>query len=259
MSETLFIIVNEKKARAVVIAREFSRSALQLGYKLTDTPDTATLAVSIGGDGTVLRAARRILNIGLPLAHINTGTLGFMGVDSAEFFSHLKKLPENPFRMEERIMLCARCEEKEFLALNDIVIKNGCRARVIQLRVSINGEFVYNLKGDGLIISTPTGSTAYSLAAGGPVSEPGLEIIILTPLNPHSLSFRPTLLSSDTFLEIEALSSGNEIILTADGQVSIPVNQGGVVSLRVASKRLKIAKPEKGFFSVLSEKMNWGA
>ena len=259
MVKSFAVFVNENKKDASEIVRLLRKQAPDFGYKESEDPASVSLAVSVGGDGTVLRAARELAGTGVPLVHINTGTLGFLGSDFGDIDSYISKILKGRFYTEDRMMLRAVYNDKEYTALNDIVIKNGSSARVIELGIGINGESVADIKGDGVIISSPTGSTAYSLAAGGPVSEPGLELIILTPLNPHSLSFRPILLGAKSNIDIEILSSGDNVILTADGQVSTPLASSGKIRVSAYRSRLKLAQPDRSFFSILSGKMGWGA
>ncbi|NLB35382.1 MAG: NAD(+)/NADH kinase [Elusimicrobia bacterium] len=258
MAKNFVVYVNENKKEALEILDLVRKKSPDFAYKETSNPSSASLAFSIGGDGTVLRAARDLAGLGIPLVHINTGTLGFLGSDYGDMDSYVSRIFKGNFHTEDRMMIRAVYNDKEYIALNDIVIKNGSCARVIELGLEIDGESVADIKGDGVIISTPTGSTAYSLAAGGPVSEPSLELIILTPLNPHSLSFRPILLDLERIINVKILSSGEGVILTADGQVSTPLDPSGEILVSIYESRLKLAQSDRSFFSVLSDKMGWG-
>ena len=192
------------------------------------------------------------------MAHINTGTLGFLGDEPEDINEYVETILRGDFQTEERMMLSAECDGFSTVSLNDVVIKNGATARVIELRLSIDGRFVSRVKGDGIVISTPTGSTAYSLAAGGPVVEPGLRVVIVSPLNPHSLNSRSIVISPGSCLEIAAPVSGQEVILTSDGQVSYRITPPGSAVVRVSDARLRLIKSKRFFFTLLSQKMNWG-
>ena len=147
----------------------------------------------------------------------------------------------------------------KFLALNDVVVKNGITARVIKLRLEVNNQYVATYVGDGLIISTPTGSTAYSLAASGPIVHPDLSLIILSPICPHTLALRPLIISSKDTIKIRVETDHDEVILTMDGQENIPLKLGDFVQVRKAKERLKLIVPEKkSYYQVLRTKMKWG-
>ena len=258
MRERIAVFANETKDSAARLADRFREIADSAGFELSETPEGARLAVSIGGDGTVLRAARKVYASGVPLAHINTGTLGFIGEEVDDLDAYARKLFLGDFETEERLLLKAQCGGREIIALNDIVVKNGATARVINLELSINSRRASEIKGDGIIVATPTGSTAYSLAAGGPVAEPTAPVYLVTPLNPHSLASRSVILGIESVIEISLPRAEQEVILTADGQVAFPVDAPGEITVTVEDKRLKLIRSGRGFFGILSRKMNWG-
>ena len=145
------------------------------------------------------------------------------------------------------------------LCLNDIVINKGALARIIQLKIRIDGREIETLKSDGLIIATPTGSTAYSLAAGGPILQPAMPAVLLTPICPHTLSFRPIVVSSASRIQVELVTPGEEVYLTLDGQRGSPMAGGDVVEVRRSEHELRlVSSPKRGYFDLLREKLGWG-
>ncbi len=258
--DRICLFYDSGKDRSDGIASLIKDKAEEAGIAVKEGGDVSgsDLALSVGGDGTVLKAARKAGPAGVPLAHINTGTLGFMGEEPEKISDYIESLFKGEFEIQERMMLSASAVGFETPALNDIVIKNGETARVISLKLSIDSDLVSSIKGDGIIISTPTGSTAYSLAAGGPVVEPDLNVIIVTPLNPHSLNSRSLVIRHSRRLEVSALMEGDEVFLTSDGQVQRRIKVPGSVTVTASPYRLKLARSGRDFFSLLSGKMNWG-
>ncbi|MFH1415405.1 MAG: NAD(+)/NADH kinase [Elusimicrobiota bacterium] len=253
------VIYNDKKAEAAVIAarvRELLAAEKVIFSEGSIDPDTELL-ISIGGDGTLLRTARLLHDLDIPIAHINVGTLGFLGYAPADAAEYVKKLLYADFAVEERLMIEASTGNTTFRALNDIVIKNGDTARMISIELFIDDKKVYSINGDGVIISTPTGSTAYSLASGGPVVEPGLGIIVITPLSPHTLSTRP-LIVGDINIKIVSTRDDDKIVLTADGQITHMIESADKINISAAPQKLKLVKSEEDFFSLLSRKLGWG-
>ena len=262
MAELFSVFYNSNKKRALRALAEFEKEIEELGGKvLREKISSSTdVVVAVGGDGTLLRTSRHASPWKKPVGYINAGTLGFLGsrVKSPQAFA--RKLFADDFVTQERMLLEARADEENFTALNDIVIKNGNRARVIELEVFVGGVLMGNIKGDGVIISTPTGSTAYSLAAGGPVLSPELDVIVVSPLNPHSLNSRSVVIPSDTLINVKCpVSPGREIILTADGQQSKKLSLPCEVSVDKNLNSLYLVKGDDDFFEILSEKMNWGS
>ncbi len=258
--DNIYLDFNNSKIKAVEIAGIIKEKISSSGIRLHsgELSSETDMVISIGGDGTMLKNARRAVEYDIPVAHINMGTLGFMGVEVNDISKFTDSLIEGSYEIEERLMLGAEVDGRKYRALNDIVIKNGRTARVINLDVFIRGENIYRLKGDGIIFSTPTGSTAYSLAAGGPVVSPELELIVLSPLNPHSLNSRSIILGRDENITVLPGGKEREVILTADGQNSHELSSSGKVVISSLDVKLKVIKGERGFFRMLSSKMNWG-
>jgi NAD+ kinase len=223
----------------------------------------ADAAVALGGDGTLLSAARRLAPLGVPVLGANLGRLGFLSAtDVKRLYGTLAALLAGKLSVSNRMMLSVLPPRKaERPALNDCVIRVRSSARVIRLSAWVDGEYLGTFICDGLIVSTPTGSTAYSLAASGPIVEPELELILLTPICPHSLTQRPVILSPDSALEIAVEDHGrrDEIILSLDGQESFTLRAGDRVRVRRAEDRFRLFTDRKhSYFSTLRQKLKWG-
>jgi NAD+ kinase len=216
----------------------------------------------LGGDGTLLSAARAIGSAEIPLLAVNLGSLGFLTeVRLDDLYSTLAAAVECQCPVESRSLLCCRLirdnqEVACYHALNDAVIKSTV-ARLIGFRLCINGERVVEYQADGVIVATPTGSTAYSLAAGGPVLMPSVEAIVLTPICPHSLTHRPLVVGDDAKITVR-LDSGADGVLSVDGQVGMPVAQGDQIECRKADYRVRLLRMHRPFFDVLRSKLRWG-
>jgi NAD+ kinase len=216
-----------------------------------------------GGDGTFLYAARLAGKSGVPLLGINLGSLGFLTeIKLEEMHSAFESLLGGHYQLEERVLVdvkVLRQEEQlaQYLALNDAVINKGALARIIELEVWVNSELVTITRADGLIISTPTGSTAYSMSAGGPIVYPTLGAFIITPICPHTLSNRPVVVPDAAPVGV-CLRHGSDVMLTVDGQVGMPLMQGDCVRFQKASSSLRIIQATGStFFKLLREKLKW--
>lgn len=213
-----------------------------------------------GGDGTMLRVAREIAGLDTPILGINTGGLGFLtAVSSTHVDTVLDELWSGRFDIESRPLLEAvRPGQDRQLALNDFVISRSHVPRLIELEVRVDGVELTRYRCDGLIISSPTGSTAYSLAAGGAVIAPNAEVIALTPLSPHTLSIRPVIVSLSSTIQVRVVSSRVETLLSADGQVQIELANDDVVTMRRSKKSVQLARPAgSSFFGTLRQKLRW--
>lgn len=216
----------------------------------------------LGGDGTLLSAARAIGAAQIPLLAVNLGSLGFLTeVRLEDLYPTLTAAVEGLCPIETRSLLQCRLvrngqEVARYHALNDAVIKSTV-ARLIGFGLCINGERVVEYQADGVIVATPTGSTAYSLAAGGPVLMPAVEAILLTPICPHSLTHRPLVVGDDAHISVR-LDSGADGVLSVDGQVGMPVAQGDEIQCCKADYRVKLLRTHRPFFDVLRNKLRWG-
>jgi NAD+ kinase len=231
-----------------------------------EIPTLVEMIIVFGGDGTLLSVARQAWNRNIPILGVNLGGLGFMTeITLEELYPVLEKVLLGDFKTDEREVLRVAVIRKgervaEYHVLNDAVINKGALARIIDLETTIDGEYVNTFKSDGLIISTPTGSTAYNLSAGGPIVYPSLHTIVITPICPHTLTNRPLIVPDD--LKIQALlkSPHQEVVLTLDGQIGFPLEFEDIVEARKAEgKILLIKSPYRHYFELLREKLKWGA
>jgi len=231
------------------------------GIPRQDVPAAADLVVVLGGDGTLLSIARPAAIKGVPVMGVNLGSLGFLTEvpiqEMTQAFDAL--LAGGEHLINPRMMVEANFKGKTSLCLNDIVINKGALARIIQMRIRIDDCEIEILKSDGLIVATPTGSTAYSLSAGGPILQPFMPAVLLTPICPHTLSFRPIVVSSSARIRIELLTPGEEVYLALDGQRGAPMDCGDVVEVRRSEHELRlVSSPKRGYFDLLREKLGWG-
>jgi NAD+ kinase len=217
-----------------------------------------------GGDGTFLYASRMVAAVGVPIMGVNLGSLGFLTEVTLEgLHSAFEGLIAGTYKVEERALLEVEVLREgrvlaRYLALNDAVINKGALARIIEIEVTVNAQLVTLTRADGLIISTPTGSTAYSLSAGGPIVHPTLEAFIITPICPHTLTNRPVVVPDRAVLEV-VLRRGSGVMLTVDGQVGMPIVQQDSLRVRKAAVAVRIVQPAGStFFKLLREKLKWG-
>lgn len=224
------------------------------------------MALSIGGDGTLLGVCRRVYKKGVPVCGINLGTVGFLvDIEIQELESKLQKILAHKYQIEERLMLTGsllRGEEEKPLgvAINDIVITKGGLARMLSLRLDINQTRVADYKADGLIVSTPTGSTAYSLSAGGPIVNPLVKALLLTPICPHSFNIRPLVVceTDEVRMHIHMGDEPQEVLATLDGQRTCCLAAGDIVRVRRAHEAARIVKfADKDYYGTMRQKL-WG-
>ncbi|MEK7747555.1 MAG: NAD(+)/NADH kinase [Nitrospirota bacterium] len=242
--------------KSVVVIDPFARNR---------KPRRVDMVVVLGGDGTLLSAARWVAGAGIPILAVNMGSLGFLTeITLEELYSDLSAVFKKEFLEDPRIMLeCeilrGRKRIKKSTVLNDIVVNKGHFARLIRMEVSVAGQFVTGLRGDGLIVASSTGSTGYTLSAGGPIVHPSVDAIVLTPIAPHTLTNRPIVIPSD--VEVRILLKENEAspVVTFDGQGAFPLAANDQVCIRVSKTRLKlIQSPNRNYYQVLREKLKWG-
>lgn len=221
--------------------------------------------IVLGGDGTLLSAARLVEGTDIPILGVNLGNMGFLTeVTLDELYPVLNDVLNQKFKIDDRLVLrsAVRRASKVYsqpAALNDVVINNGTLPKMIRMEIYANGQFVTHLRSDGLIVSSPTGSTAYSLSAGGPILHPSLNAIILTPISPHMLTNRPIVISDREKVEVVMQTSESGPTVTSDGQVSFPLRKGDVVEITESEKRLKlIISPQRNYYQILREKLKWG-
>ncbi len=219
----------------------------------------ADIIVVMGGDGTFLSASSKAVEYNIPIIGINMGFLGFLTeFTKEEFLEFIPTLVNGEFRKSKRALLEIMIKNKKFIALNDVVFSKENLARMSQLRVKVGGQFFSNVRADGLIISTPTGSTAYNLSAGGPIVTPRSKNLLITPICPHSLTLKPVVISSECEIKVEVIK-GEEMIVTIDGQRGEAINPGDTVVVRESPDMLSlISNPKRDYFSILREKLKWG-
>jgi NAD+ kinase len=223
------------------------------------------LLLVLGGDGTLLAAARVAAPRGIPILPINMGSLGFLtSFMLEELYPALEDILAGRLTISERVMLHAELQRGDKIldkqtVLNEVVINKGALARMIELELSIDRHFVCRYRADGLIVASPTGSTAYSLSAGGPIVHPSVESFIITPICPHTLSDRPVVVGDTSIIEVK-LSAGTEsVFLTLDGQKGIPLQATDRVRVSRAQQLLKLIQtPNKSYFEILRNKLKWG-
>lgn len=239
-------------------------SASVAAARKSDLPGQVDLLIVLGGDGTLLSMARAVGDLGVPILGVNLGGLGFLTATTLEeMIPALESLLAGGMEIEERMMLGAVLrrggqEVGRYIALNDMVITKSAMSRIIDLSVSVGGRHAISYRADGLIISTPTGSTAYNLSAGGPILFPTMDAVVLTPIAPHTLSNRPIAVPGAQRIEV-ALLVEQEVMLTMDGQVGVPLRERDVVEVQKAPACIRLVRfPQKDFFSVLRTKLKWG-
>jgi NAD+ kinase len=236
-----------------------------LGCPAAEIPTQADLLIVLGGDGTLLSVARLVGDRRTPILGINLGSLGFLTeITRDEIVPVLTKLVAGELTVSERLRLevVIRREGTEvarYRVLNDLVINKGALARIIDMEAWIDDAYLTTFKADGLIIATPTGSTAYNLAAGGPIISPALNSLVISPICPHMLTNRPIIVSGESVIRIEVKFQDEDVVLTADGQIGMPLHGGDVVEIRrSAHPTLLVLSPTKDYFQILRTKLKWG-
>jgi NAD+ kinase len=265
-------VVREASERIALAGRAAAaeiQTARMAGLKCKTFADTAALAratdllLVFGGDGTMLRVVAETNGSGTPILGVNMGRLGFLTVLPArEIAAGLEQLWRNDFVIESRPMMEAtgHCQGKpiRMSALNDIVISRGAVSRLIELDVSVNNKELTCYRGDGLIVCTATGSTAYSLSAGGPIISPGAEVFAITPICPHALSNRAVIIGLSSVVEVTLLSKEMETIIAADGQIQASLSAGDTVVIRRGRRMARLLLPgETSFFEAVRQKLHW--
>ena len=282
MSTRLGVIGHRDYEGLQDVLAELQRLAPQLGVALfvergllDDARDAAPLSedspldvlLTLGGDGTFLRGARFLRGRPIPIAGLNLGRLGFLTSGSRDDLAQsLHSIAKGDFVVERRMTLEAYVtdathrEQYRWRAVNDVVLHKGGFARVLQLRATVDGEEVARYAADGVIAATPTGSTAYSLSAGGPVIVPTVESILLTPVSPHTLAMRPVVLPPTAKLSLEVMREATELLITVDGQVGTTFAAGEVLHVERSPNPILVARVDDAgfFFARLREKLAWG-
>lgn len=263
------------RARGIDVVYEDNTAALAGGtdsvQKMTreELPHHTDLVIVLGGDGTLLAMAARIAQAArdIPILGVNFGSLGFLTeIRIDELMPSLERVLNGSAEFDERAMLAAAAfrggaEIDSRLVLNDVVFTKAALSRMIELSVSVSGGFVTRVKADGLIIASATGSTAYNLAAGGPIVHPTVDALLLTPIAPHTLTNRPVVIAGNETIEVHPHADGaaEDVYVTYDGQTGYPLLPGDVVRVRKAAQRLRLVRAAgRSYFELLREKLKWG-
>jgi NAD+ kinase len=255
VEENLAAAVNREMKHRLVLSTEAVSS-----YKL---PSRCDILVAFGGDGTILSAARLVGKRETPILGVNLGKLGFLAEFAvAEMDEWIDAVRSGKYKVERRMVLEATTHsgrQKRFLGLNDIVIDKTGSSRVIELRTYVNDDYLITYAGDGLILATPTGSTAYSLATGGPIVVPETQAITLSPIGPHTLTARPVLVPEDSLIRVVAEKDAKAVHITADGQVEEILRPPVEIKIRKASHCAKLIKRlDRTYYDILRAKLMWG-
>lgn len=259
----------------VVVEKELAKGIdSKNGVEENEIPGLVDIVVVLGGDGTFLGVSRLVNEYEIPLLGVNLGGLGFLTEFTVkEIYPMMERVISGDYEIEDREMISVNVykDEKKFddyLVLNDVVVKNGPVSRIVDLAIYIDGSHITTFRADGIIFSTPTGSTAYSLSAGGPIVYPTLPVIIITPICPHILNNRPLVVTSDSEIRVKALTDTQTtslnldsqiIYLTLDGQTGVTLNMNDEVVLKRSSSTVKLIKsPFRDYFTILKTKLMWG-
>lgn len=278
--KTIALIGRPKKEEAIALARElmahFPHKRFLLEPHLADplglqaaNPDelatTSELAVVLGGDGTLIHAARVLRGRSIPIVGINLGSLGFMTeIPVSEAVQTLEQVFDGKARIDSRMKLTCRLfrDDKAIIdeeVLNDVVITKSGLAKISQHETWLDGAYVATWISDGVIFATPTGSTAYSLSAGGPIVHPSVDCVVVTPICPHALTQRPVVVPGDQLLSVKLTSELDEVYLTVDGQVGHALRPGDRIEVQKSPNRLLLVRnPRLDYFAVLRQKLHWG-
>ena len=257
LHERKYAVVSDEESAAYFPASD----VVPRGDLATRSPD---LALVLGGDGTLLSASRAIASVGTLILGINLGTLGFMTeLQISDLYPALEAIEKEHYIVDSRSMLsCSLIRDKKsvasHLALNELVVSKSAIARLNHFELFVDAEFVSSYKADALIIATPTGSTAYSLGAGGPILEPEVAAFVITPVSPHGLTHRPVVVRDSVEIEIQVKTGQEEAYLSLDGQVGMPVRNGDIVRCSKAKHPARLLRFQKTFFEVLATKLKWG-
>lgn len=258
----------QKRGKKVYLDLDTARAVKQQGYDPAEIPAFVEMLVVLGGDGTLLSAARHVAeaHANVPIFGVNLGSLGFMTeVTVDELYDTLEQAIAGDLELEERIMLSVTVKRNDkrvaqYRVLNDAVINKGALARMVQLTVWVNNSLLTSLRADGLIVSTPTGSTAYSLAAGGPIIYPTVPCFLITPICPQTLSNRPIALPDTVTATVCITAQSEDVTLTLDGQLGFPLEQRDVIEIKKSRYRMKFLKyPARSYYEILRTKLKWGS
>lgn len=264
-----FLELLKRKSIPAAITTSIRRELNVQAFDVVDYPRSeigfhCDVIIAFGGDGTMLSTARYVSHTQIPILGVNLGRFGFLAeVSVEELFGQIDRIATGDFTVESRMALEARVfqekKERRFYAFNDVVMDRYSSSRTILIDTYIDNDYLNTYNADGIIISSPTGSTAYNLSAGGPLLAPELEALIVTPICSHSLSQRPLIIHPEHTIKIRARSEGRKMLFTADGQDALSVSEENTIEVRKSPYAVKLLKfPGKSFYEVLRTKLNWG-
>jgi NAD+ kinase len=235
-------------------------------HEKSEISQQSDLLIVLGGDGTLLGVARAAHPFKIPILAVNLGSLGFLAeISIEELYPTLKNILAGKFEIENRMLLNAciwRSEEKveDHNVLNDVVINKGAVARVINLQVLVNGQYMTSYRADGLIIATPTGSTAYSLSAGGPIIHPSMHTLVLSPICPFTLTNRSILIPEQSIIQVKLAAEYDDVRVTLDGQEGYDMKAGDILEIKKTKTTLQLIRgPNKNYYQILRDKLHWGS
>lgn len=257
------IIYNEKKISAIDIFKDIKKYLEDKAIKILSQKEleNADFVIIIGGDGTLLRAFQKIKNKNSKIIAINAGTLGFITEIRKEFYKNiLDDILNSDINIEERHFLEIKIGDKIYEALNELYLtKDNIKRNIVNSEIYVEGKILSEFKGDGVILSTPTGSTAYSLSAGGPIVTPELKLFLITPIAPHNLNTRPLILSGDLEITLNIVSPSEQAYITIDGNIHHKINSKDKIEIKYSKETLKLVIPKnRNYFEILREKLKWG-
>lgn len=261
----------KRDGRTVLAERDTAELLADHSIEVVDRrtlpPDSLDLVIVVGGDGSMLGAARALADLGVPLLGLNRGRLGFLAdIPPEEMEQGIGRVLSGDYQLSERFLLAMDVHRNggvvaSGIAANDMVLHPGRSVRMMEFELYVDGQFVYSQHSDGLIISTPTGSTAYALSAGGPIMHPKLDAIVLVPMNPHSLNSRPIVIDGNSLIEIR-VGTRNELhpTITCDGQYEIVTEQDDIIRIRKKPRPVRLIHPMgHNFYQVCRSKLGWGS
>ena len=230
-----------------------------------ELPQKVDLILVLGGDGTMIATARMLGDCEVPVIGVNYGGLGYLAeFRIEELFTALESILAGDYKLEERVMLAVELRRGDEVVtktrvLNDVVMNKSALARIIQIETYLNDQFVNSFRADGLIVSTPTGSTAYNLSAGGPIIFPTMNAVVITPICPFTLSNRPIVVPDDSVIEVRLMTEKEDVALTLDGQVGFPIQARDRVVIRKSNTTFNLVQPKnRNYFDLLRDKLRWG-
>lgn len=258
--------LNKKDCQVIIDKSTANITGQDSPFQWADIPARADLIIVLGGDGTILSVARSAHAFNVPIFGVNLGTLGFLAeVTLPDLYEVLEKVLNGQFECENRMLLnaCVWRDKKkvgDYHVLNDVVINKGALARIVNLKVRVNSQYMTSYRADGLIIATPTGSTAYSLSAGGPIIHPSMDALVLSPICPFTLTNRSIVIPDKSLIQVELATQSENVRVTFDGQEGCDMLQGDTLEVKKAQTSIQLIQaPGKNYYQTLRNKLHWGS